>query len=168
VSSVSASVNLLQVPACPPQKVTAAPPRPESPTSVHIQLFSAGCYGKCPVYRLDIMGTGQVTYEGLKYVKKHGKRLRQLDPAAVTALVDQLYEIGFFQLEEDYVARCDPKTGGEKILMDAYEVSLTVTVSDVGKTVRHAPGVTGHDAPEALREMGKDTLRVTGADRWIR
>ena len=70
------------------------------PAEVSIRLERSGCFGSCPVYDVTLSGTGEVRYEGRKYVKQTGVHISQLPQAWVLRLVDRLLAVRFLDANE--------------------------------------------------------------------
>lgn len=55
-----------------------------------IALERQGCYGSCPIYRIQIAGDGQVTYRGRAHVAEVGERSASIPPDEFAPLVEAL------------------------------------------------------------------------------
>src|SRR5690606_26163807 len=51
-----------------------------------IILDKQECYGTCPVYTIEVSGTGKVIYEGKRFVKREGKYEKQMKPEEANKL----------------------------------------------------------------------------------
>jgi hypothetical protein len=57
------------------------------------ELDQHGCDGWCPVYTIALCKEGTVVYDGIAYVKDHGRKTRQLTPDELAKLAAKLDEI---------------------------------------------------------------------------
>jgi len=76
---------------------TSAPAPPPALPAFEISLERGPCFGDCPVYRLTIRGDGRVDWLGEEHVAAPGARSRQIAPADVQALENELAAARFFE-----------------------------------------------------------------------
>jgi hypothetical protein len=79
---------MLLVVGCAPRFGTFVP-RSEEPACTDGELAvldQRGCDGYCPVYTITLCSNGAVVYDGLVFVKTHGRHVRRLDPVAFARL----------------------------------------------------------------------------------
>jgi hypothetical protein len=72
------------------------------PASIVIALSRSACYGSCPVYRVELSGTGEVTYQGDAHVAVKGTHHWRIDPKKITPLLDLFRRADFFNLKGYY------------------------------------------------------------------
>lgn len=60
------------------------------------------CRGVCPVYYLEIDGDGNVIYRGYEHVNVTGDRKSSIPPEKVKELINQFYNLSYFDLEDRY------------------------------------------------------------------
>ena len=65
-----------------------------------IKLERTPCFGSCPVYKIEVSGTGKVEYNGEYFVEKKGAHTWQLSSKAVEQLNQLIKEIGYFTIKE--------------------------------------------------------------------
>jgi hypothetical protein len=79
-----------------------AAPRPEEP---YWELQRTGCYGTCPIYKLQIYGNGNAVYEAGRFSKvkpKLGIYEKQLSRETINDLVKTFEEAKFWDLQNEY------------------------------------------------------------------
>lgn len=80
-------------------------PLPEVPLEqVHIQLARSGCYGSCPVYKVDVYGDGKVVYTGYRYVDVEGVHSYRIPTATVRRLVESIKEKDIWSMQSSFRA----------------------------------------------------------------
>src|SRR5258708_13538121 len=84
------------------QSPGAQEPAPSTLKAAVIKMSRTACFGTCPVYDLELDGSGSVTYVGKKFVRVVGKRTAHIDPAKVAELIRQFHAINFFVLKDSY------------------------------------------------------------------
>ncbi len=131
-----------------PQQAAATP----AAGQVEITLERTACFGMCPDYKVSIKGDGTVTYEGHQFVRVSGTHTWKIDPAAVKALADEMQQAGYFDLQDEYVARVtdNPTTW----------TSLTIG----GRTKRIKDYVAG---PPKLKEIEARIDQVSGVKGYV-
>jgi hypothetical protein len=139
---------------------------PPEPTKITL-LRSSGCLGVCPGYRVEIRGSGAVTYEGKRNVVVKGTYHWQIDPRAVTGLLDQFRRAKYFKLKGYYELGVsdDP----------VYVTSLSIGaqrkfVLEEGARVRDLFAASGEQLPEIppVTAQLEDAIdRVSGVLSWV-
>src|SRR5690606_796096 len=76
VNYISIFLLLVAAAACKPNRIAATNRFENS----RIILDKQECYGTCPVFTIEVNGTGKVIYEGKRFVKRRGKYEQQLQP----------------------------------------------------------------------------------------
>jgi ankyrin repeat protein len=72
------------------------------PESTVITLLRTACFGTCPGYRVELRGTGEVTYRGDDYVLVRGLHQWRVDPKSVAELLDLFKRSDYFHLKGYY------------------------------------------------------------------
>ncbi len=62
------------------------------------------CYGKCPVYTIDIYSNGHVIYEGKSNVDKIGRFEKNITQTELSDLKKAFLDSKFFDFEDEYVS----------------------------------------------------------------
>ncbi|HEY9662495.1 MAG TPA: DUF6438 domain-containing protein [Allocoleopsis sp.] len=109
--------------------------------SLIITFERLGCFGFCPIYRLQIRGTGEVVYDGKENVEIEGQRTYQLSQQDVSSLIDAFDRANFWSLADRY-------EGG---YTDAPAAIITITQAGTTKAVFHYSAAP--DAPQALVDL---------------
>jgi hypothetical protein len=77
-------------------------PKTPPPESTTIALLRTGCFGTCPQYRVEVLGSGAVTYRGDHNVLVKGEHHWHVDAQAVSALLNQFRRAEYFKLKGSY------------------------------------------------------------------
>jgi hypothetical protein len=128
----------------------------KSDTSVVITLERGECFGTCPQYKIVIFGSGQIVYEGYKFVNTLGTRKYTIAKSAVDSLVRHILRIDYFSLDNSYTKRV---LSSRIDSMGNYIQSIE-TVTDRPTTItsfrlanRYKRVVDYYGAPEKLRTL---------------
>jgi len=74
--------------------------------STNDSLFASAergfCFGKCPVYKMNIYNSGYATYEGIRNVEMLGTYSGKFTPQQMNELIASAEGISFFSLDENY------------------------------------------------------------------
>jgi hypothetical protein len=116
-----------------------------------ITLVRGGCLGNCPVYRVTILGSGAVRYEGRWYVRTKDIRKRTIPVSSVQKLIQKLRDEDFYHWEE-----------ANMTCLDLPEVDITATLQGQRKHVFE-----GCNEPGKILELADEIDTVSGAKRWI-
>ena len=151
VTVVAAGVALVASAAgCGGKDEDAASSRP-----VSITMERTPCFGRCPVYRLDITDSGKVVYEGRGFVKERGRHEGSLPAADVQALAKEIEAAGFFGLRDSYPPDAT----------DQASVITSVTIDRKTKRIEHNLG--SRTAPAALEALYRRIDEVAGSKQWV-
>ena len=94
--------------------------------SLVITLDRGGCYGTCPIYKIDIHGDGTVDYEGKCFVAVRGRRAAKISTQAVDGLFELFKSSDYFSLREEYESPAtDLPTFITSISFDGHVKSVT-------------------------------------------
>lgn len=129
---------------------TAPAPRPAAESLLTLQR--GACFGRCPIYTVEVFADGRVRWQGERYVQQPGPAEARLAPGQLQALTARLAASGFERYAPAYEHRD---------WTDMAVVVLTVQ----GKTVRHYLG--DGSAPEALTQLERDLDALVGTARWV-
>jgi hypothetical protein len=127
----------------------------EAPRAVSITMERNPCFGRCPVYRLDLTDSGKVVYDGRGFVKENGRREATVPPADVQALAKEIEAAGFFGFRDNY----PPEATDHAIVV------TTVTIDHKTKRVEHNLG--SRAAPAALEELYRRIDEVARSKQWV-
>jgi hypothetical protein len=87
-----------------PVSTTVSRPSQTVPDDFVISLERTSCFGECPVYSVTIDAKGNVTYDGKKLVRVEGRQNDRIPASSVTALLETVNRIQFFDLQDRYRA----------------------------------------------------------------
>ena len=139
----------------------AAPQEAEVPRHAVITLQRTSCFGPCPVYTVSIDASGNVAYEGERFVRVVGRRTAHIDPANVARLLARAEQIRFSGLRSSYRAIENPD-GTTTMVTDL--PTTIVTIAGKGRTKRVEDYV---GAPDALTEFEREIDNAAGTKRWV-
>jgi len=134
---------------------TARDTAADAPRSVSITMERTPCFGRCPVYRLDLDGAGKVVYEGRGFVKERGRQEATVRAADVQALAKEIEAAGFFTLRDSYPPDAT----------DNASVITSVTID--GKTKRIEHDLSSRAAPASLKALYQRIDEVAGSRQWV-
>lgn len=130
------------------------------PDDLVIKLERTPCFGPCPVYSVTIDATGNVTYDGVKFVRVEGRQSARISPSRVAALLETAERIGFFGLQDQYRTVRNPD-GTVTIVSDLPTTFVTITRGGRSKRVENYLG-----APAGLKELEQQIDEAAGITRW--
>ena len=122
---------------------------------VRITLERTPCFGRCPIYRVEIDGSGRVVFEGRGFVKESGRHEGTVSASEVQALARELENAGFFGLRTHYPPDKTDHAG----------VITSVTID--GRTHRIEHNLGSDSAPSVLSDLERRIDEVAGTARWI-
>jgi hypothetical protein len=121
-----------------------------------ITLERTPCHGPCPVYRVTILGTGEVEYFGETNVDKTGTHRWRISRRRLQRLAEAFERAKYLRLSDNYT---------EYGITDAPGCSISVEYDDgSSKSVIHSHG--DPSAPDALTELEDEIDRITGVERY--
>ncbi len=129
--------------------------RAEGSHPVSITMERNACFGRCPVYRLDISDSGKVVYEGRGFVQERGRHEATIPAEDVQALAKEIEAAGFFSLRDNYPPDAT----------DHATVITSVTIDRKTKRVEHNLGST--TAPAALEALYRRIDEVARSKQWV-
>jgi hypothetical protein len=121
-----------------------------------ITLERTPCYGLCPVYKVTVLGTGEVEYFGETCVDKAGTHRWRISRRRLQRLEEAFERANYLHLDDDYT---------EYGVTDAPGCLTSVEYDDgSSKSIVHyykAPAV-----PYALTELEDEIDRIVGVERY--
>lgn len=132
----------IALPDTPDASVRATPTKAPAERHMMLTMQRTGCFGSCPSYRVSVRDDGVVTYEGLMYVKHHGRIVRHVPENVARALIHEYQSVAAVPMKK-------PKNG------------LVVMTSDM-------PGIlfTFVDLDGATTKLEHDTGDSLSPDEW--
>ena len=70
--------------------------------SLFASIRKGYCYGRCPVYELEIYNSGFVHYNGIANMELLGEHTSRLSTDQMLAFLDKANEISYFELNDEY------------------------------------------------------------------
>lgn len=149
----------------------ASPPVPEtdvrstpnaSATAGSVSLERGPCFGTCPVYKVTIDRSGEVRFEGRRFVADSGVSTATVPAARVDSLLAELEAAGYFGFADRY-GLGEPAC--ERYATDLPTVITEVQLGDRSKRVEHDRGCA--DAPAVLSGLENRIDEVAGVGRWV-
>ncbi len=143
------------------QSPGAQEPAPSTLKAAVIKMSRTACFGTCPVYDLELDGSGSVTYVGKKFVRVVGKRTAHIDPAKVAELIRQFHAINFFGLQDSYMTMRNPN-GTETVVTDLPSTFLSLTIGGKQKQIEDYYGT-----PEELIDLEDQIDKLANTQQWL-
>lgn len=129
---------------------------PQEYETLEITLDRSSCLGTCPEYVVKVSGSGEVSYCGFNYVEEKGLRTKQIDPADIRSLYEQVLGADFFNLEDHYRTN----------VTDSALYITTVSVDGRTKTIYDYVGRES-GMPNSVTEIQDAIDEITGTSEWI-
>jgi hypothetical protein len=123
--------------------------------TVVIRLERDACFGTCPVYSVELRGTGDAIYEGGCFTMVPGRRTERIDPRVIAELMEQFRKADFWSLQPAYRAQ----------ITDSPTNRVTLTIGGQTKTVEDYVGKMVGMPPE-VTALEDAIDRATGSARW--
>jgi len=139
-----------------------APPANPSPAEGHLSLERRACFGTCPVYTVTLERSGEIIFEGRRYVADSGTHTATIPASRADSLFRALDAAGWFGLADRY-GMGEP--GCERFATDLPSVVTEVRMDGRTKRVEHDYGCT--DAPSKLADLERRIDEVTGVKGWV-
>lgn len=145
----------------PPTRHLAVPTGPID--GVKITLGRSECLGKCPSYKVELRGNGDVLFHGVRYVNFAGDHRTRVSQSAIRCLLDDFRFADFWSLDNAYEAPVTDYPG--------YTLTLTIggrtkTVTDyAGQSVGMPATVGGLEL--AIDQAAQTAMWIKGNDRTI-
>jgi hypothetical protein len=106
-------------------------------SDLHIKMERGGCYGRCPIYVLEISSDGNVTFDGKFFTKVNGRAQARISPQRIDDIVAAIKATDFFSFEDSY----EWESGNcPALATDLSTVVLYVKLGDRQKTIKHYHG----------------------------
>jgi hypothetical protein len=146
-----------------PPVVASAPVVLDSAATWWITMERGPCFGTCPVYALRIAATGDVEYEGRRFVETMGLAHDRIPADELASFRAAVARIDFGAIAPLYI---DGEAACAQYVTDMPSAVVTITSGASTKTIRHDFGCGG--APPALRAFEASIDSVTHVTRWTR
>lgn len=135
-------------------------PKPSADTrdisKLRISLQRTNCYGKCPVYKVTLHGSGTIEFDGYANTKMLGKHSAQIPVDSMRALLTDIETKGYFGLKDSYE---------EYQMTDLPTVFTEVEIDGVLKKIKHYQG--DLTTPQALSDLETHIDEIAIIRRWL-
>jgi hypothetical protein len=121
-------------------------------TSV-VKLEAGSCYGKCPVYTVEVFSDRKSVYTGIKNVEKIGTYQRTLSIKDYNTLIKAFHQSHFFDFKDKYTSK----------ETDYPTLYLTYQEKDKTKTIVDYRG-----APENLKKLEALVQKIVNTGIWVK
>ena len=123
----------------------------QSAAGVLVSLERGACFGRCPIYVVEVRTDGAVHFKGERNVKVTEPVEVKLDAGQLEKLTTRFEQSGF---------------SGWKDFDDRQVTDqATVVLTFKGKTVHHYLG--DEKAPDELGRLERDVDAIIGTERWV-
>lgn len=107
----------------------------------YLQMERTACFGKCPVYSIELYNDGRIIYTGKRFIEDSGRYEKNIGKAAVAKI--------FKQFDAYRADTC--KASYELMIQDLPGISYQYSRNDEMKTIQNA-----HFGPGYLRHLAND------------
>ena len=133
------------------------------PPDTRIRLERTRCFGKCPIYILELSADGSVVYTGKENVTTKGRAEGRITQTDLKQLLDGFERIDYFSLTGDYVDRHSCPS----YATDNPSALTAVRFNGRSNAVYHYLGCGGLAALERLTVMERAIDRAANSNQWI-
>ncbi len=123
----------------------------KSNNSPIITFQKTACYGKCPVYSLEIFENGLIKFIGEKNIDKIGKYKKTISKKEIKELINSFVNVNFFDFKDEYTSK---KT-------DLPTTYISFSYNGNYKKIRDYS-----DAPKELRKLEKSIEDIVKFENW--
>lgn len=123
--------------------------QPKEEAELSLKMERSGCYGRCPIYDLNIQPDGKVIFDGKFWTKISGKAEDKLTENQLKQLIAEIEKANFFSLENAY--NYDSQNC-PSIATDLPGVKLYIKLNSKEKTIDHYLGCFENDREEKLQD----------------
>lgn len=93
---VSASL----LPSCKSQKVDAG--KADENSQPIVSMNRTACFGRCPIYKIELYENGTLFYEGVRFVQDSGKFYGKLSKNELATFQERLEKADIFSMKDKY------------------------------------------------------------------
>ena len=120
---------------------------------VVFSLIKTACYGKCPVYKMEIYKSGKIMFEGKKNTAKIGNYRKEISINEIENLIADFEKAKFFDFEDEYTAS----------ITDLPTTYISFSNGESIKKVRDY-----HGSPRELKELENKLENIANSDNWTK
>ena len=70
--------------------------------TLFVNIERGACFGRCPIYKINVYQSGLVEYEAIKWNEEQGLFKGQLSEEKMKAIADRAKAIDYFSMEDEY------------------------------------------------------------------
>jgi Domain of unknown function (DUF6438) len=155
---------LLAISGCNSEPSSTAVSIEEIPRDLVIVLERGVCFGTCPAYKLTILASGSVEFEGRHFVKEKGIVRATISREALKRLVAEFEKARFFTLKDRYV---NEKDGCASVWTDQPMVTTSITIAGKTKSIKHYRGCQGLPVLKQLTALEDKIDEVVNSSQWF-
>ncbi len=108
--------------------------------ALFLSMERTPCFGQCPYYKITIMNTGKVVYDGIRFTEKKGLHTKTLSPNQLSQIQKRMEDIDIFSMDDKY----------DSNITDVPAVALMIIYKTKRKKIFHRYG-----GPKELSEFEK-------------
>lgn len=135
------------------QTVTEQPVKETKGPELLLSLKRTPCFGRCPVYTVELFTDGRVHFVGDSNTKERGEREGTLSAEQMSKIAERFAASDFAKWKADYMNHQVTDMPG-------------AVVTWKGKTIRHYHG--DESAPPELMTLETDLDVLLGTAKWVR
>ena len=116
-----------------------------------ITFQKTACFGKCPVYSLEIFADGKIKYKGEKNTDKIGEYVKSLSKDEIKSLKESFISADFFSFKDEYTSK---------------KTDLPTTYISFENEGKYKKVKDYSDAPEPLKNLERMIEKIVASDGW--
>ncbi|MBL0200363.1 MAG: hypothetical protein IPP81_09335 [Chitinophagaceae bacterium] len=121
-----------------------------------IKLERTGCFGDCPIHKVEIMSDGHVIFHGERFLEEEGIHTWEIDQEAIELLNVSVKKYGFFSMK---------KKRPTQFMTDMPHCILTIILED--KKRKKINDYLGDDCyPARLRTLERKIDKIIGIQKY--
>lgn len=124
----------------------------ETNDSLFFSIERTPCFGRCPIYKMEVYDSGYTTYEGKRFVDNVGKFYAKVEQEKLELIKQRAIEIGYFDLKSKYPSQ----------IADFPSVTTSIKIDGRRKEVYNK-----QNAPMKLNEFQSFADSVFADVKWI-
>lgn len=117
----------------------------------YLKMDRTACFGRCPVYTIELMSNGSIYYEGKKNTEFIGKREAKISVAQMQKFMKTISGYKLLSLQNVY----------KPIAADLPRLNFTFTVNGKAKSIKN-----GESGPKYLETIGKKIDSLVSTLKW--
>jgi hypothetical protein len=147
------------------EKPTEVIAKPQTATKVQIpngidenliaKIKRTPCFGKCPVFTIELFNNGVVKYTGMAYVERKGNFTAKVSPEFIKNIQDKALSIKYLSLENKYPI-------APVVIADLPTTTTYIRIGNEGKLIND-----NFDAPKELIEFESWLEHAFDKVEWV-